>query len=446
MAIPGSVKATKNIMRWASQGRWGERYAAWLDDFTFVAAEAMDVDPEILEEEMHPDHYEYFIAFASEDFVSSYKDEDDGTIIDDYLKRRGWKESPGGKRFLAAMRDSTASVYEIVDIERGRQIVLRDLLRPGELVVIEERGASEVAALWDRIVARVLRIGGKNYLTSVILQLRFDQADALSEAFQTAETDGNDNGPVMDVAERLRRSGPLFATQWLVCLDDEDALFIDDDVGDGKPTTVMLPIVGDEGAVIAALDALPDFTRQGAEGTGWVWRPAFAPSAAGSDKRIPANDTEEALGIVAVGDSHVIVMLFDDENLARSRAMLTETLGDLVKDAPVFLDMPSGIFDSAENMEQFESLTHGQPDNATSVEEIEADFHKAIAKRLDEKAEELGGMTPREAAATPSGRKDVANWLKMLENVDWHLAAEVGEAPFDLRWAWEELGVADLRQ
>ena len=48
---------------------------------------------------------------AFEDFLTCRFEPDQRNIVDDYLKRRGWKESEPGKRYLSALRHSVMSVY-----------------------------------------------------------------------------------------------------------------------------------------------------------------------------------------------------------------------------------------------------------------------------------------------------------------------------------------------
>ena len=72
--------------------------------------------------------------------------EPDGrNVVDDYLKRRAWKEPAAIKRYLEALRRSTMSVYEVIDTTPGSHFVVRDLVRGGEpaggrQAWLEERG------------------------------------------------------------------------------------------------------------------------------------------------------------------------------------------------------------------------------------------------------------------------------------------------------------------
>jgi hypothetical protein len=66
---------------------------------------------------------------------------------------------------------------------------------------------------------------------------------------------------------------------------------------------------------------------------------------------------------------------------------------------------------------------------------------------LDEKVPMLGNRTPRAAARSAGGQRDVAVWLKFLENANSRIP-EPGSpmATYDFGWLWFELGVEHLRK
>jgi hypothetical protein len=79
-----------------------------------------------------------------EDFLSRRLPPDDRNIIDDYLKRRGWRESVPGRRYLQQLRDSVLSLYEVVGVSPGHHCDLRDLVRSGKMFPIHEHMGSQM--------------------------------------------------------------------------------------------------------------------------------------------------------------------------------------------------------------------------------------------------------------------------------------------------------------
>ena len=102
---------------------------------------------------------------AFEDLLAT--DLPDGrNIADDYLRRRGWKESASTRDYIAGLRRSVISLYEVSGLVPGRSMQLRDLVRGGEPVRVSEKRGSEGLRQWDRIATRVipLRDGPGEYL------------------------------------------------------------------------------------------------------------------------------------------------------------------------------------------------------------------------------------------------------------------------------------------
>ncbi len=88
-----------------------------------------------------------------EDFVSRRFPPDNRNVVDDYLKRRGWRESVPGRRYLQQLRDSVLSLYEVVEASPGRHCNLRDLVRGDEPVRVYEHLGTQGLVKWDRIAA-----------------------------------------------------------------------------------------------------------------------------------------------------------------------------------------------------------------------------------------------------------------------------------------------------
>ena len=54
---------------------------------------------------------------------------DGRNIADDYLRRRGWKEGVSTREYIAGLRRSVISLYEVSGLVPGESMLLRDLVR-----------------------------------------------------------------------------------------------------------------------------------------------------------------------------------------------------------------------------------------------------------------------------------------------------------------------------
>lgn len=109
--------------------------------------------------------------------------EDGGNLASDYLKRRGWKETAINRVYIAALRDSVMSLYEVSDVQRGESFLARDLVRGGEPVRVIERTATQTLVAWDVIATRIVTVRGKVQLTSAVLAVERGLAEEILGIF-----------------------------------------------------------------------------------------------------------------------------------------------------------------------------------------------------------------------------------------------------------------------
>ena len=157
MGISSITKATQNLVKWAARGEWEalqrEAYAAHFEPVIGsldLPDDALDVLPD--------DAAGMLSVFILEDFFTArFGEHGERNVIDDYLKRRGWRESVPARRYLAALRDSTVSLYEVVDIVPGRYMTVRDLIFGGEAVRSRRSSARKLrryGTVWRRASSR----------------------------------------------------------------------------------------------------------------------------------------------------------------------------------------------------------------------------------------------------------------------------------------------------
>jgi hypothetical protein len=115
---------------------------------------------------------------AFEDFLTQEM-EGGGNIVDDYVKRRGWKESASNRAYMQALRKSVISPYEVSNIVPETSFLARDLVRGGEPALIRERSATRCLKQWDRIAVRVIPLGSKAVIAGAILPFSIEASETL---------------------------------------------------------------------------------------------------------------------------------------------------------------------------------------------------------------------------------------------------------------------------
>ncbi len=115
-----SSDSVSGPMKWVVKDPWRDAFLDLLDHHIGRVLDEHDIhDFDELGGLIGPDWAMTLWGCAFEDFLT--KDvEGAGNIVDDYLKRRGWKESAENKAYIAGLRDSVMGLYEVSDIQPGQ--------------------------------------------------------------------------------------------------------------------------------------------------------------------------------------------------------------------------------------------------------------------------------------------------------------------------------------
>src|SRR5262249_26087132 len=158
-------------------------------------------------------------------------DADGRNVVDDYLKRRGWKESASARAYMSALRRSVMSLYEVSDIIRDTSFRARDLMRGGDPILISERLATRSLKQWDRIAARVVRIGSQMLISGAVLPYDHEASEKVLKSMRniTKRTDkekqkladlvGRDVNEIVNGFSQtvlLRAAAPTITTVWII--------------------------------------------------------------------------------------------------------------------------------------------------------------------------------------------------------------------------------------
>jgi len=461
------------LIKWSTRGIWADRFDDVLADHVFPACDEAGLEMDEIVAMMGEELFMSTVwACAFEDFLT--REFDDGeNAIDDYLKRRGWKETASVRTYLAALRHSTMSLYEVSDIVPGASFRARDMLRGGEPVLISERSATRSLRLWDRIAARVVPVGGKMQIGGGMLVFDGDKADDFLEVWHAQEklspeerlrlameTLGDDLDDEQIAAlsshDMAHASGSLFTAIWLVDVIErlQEPEIPDLRNADGDELihcVARYPLSKgtktDE--IRTLLQAHDEFSMTGE--TSWNWIAMRKPAAVHAGEQpeptlqLETRSEGGALvrGVVRLEKRTLVFAVNSRERYDRGNALLSALLGPR-------LGKPSI---ETETVEQIMAARDGAEIEPVDLsdEEMHALVHDQMDRHyrgvLDEPVGTLGGLTPRAAVKTRDGRVKVVEWLKLLEN----RTAKAGDgndalASYSFSWMWEELGLNELRR
>jgi hypothetical protein len=468
------TRLLQGLMKWLTREEWRDRFAEVYDDHLLPACDQTDLDVEEIISILGEDWFMSTVwGCAFEDFLT--RDFEDGSnIVDDYLKRRGWKEGASTRAYMAALRTSVMSLYEVSDIVRDTSFRARDLVRGGEPILISERSATRSLKPWDRIATRVVQVGSQTQISGAVLLFDRDTSEELlkllrkiakraekeKQAFADLVGRRVDNPAIANGFSEtavLHAVTPTITAVWLidtidralgsqipeVCNAEGDELLL---------CTAYYPFMAGTRTddIRSALGRCPELRQENA--TIWNWISSGKPTKTlGMEKHPPKSqifitslgDGSLVLGGVELKDRALVLSVNSRERSDRGRALLSKTLGGLVGQPLV-------------EMQSIDQLMASQ--NAPvpskldmSEEERSAIIHDSLDRHyrhlLDQPIPMLGNKSPRAAVRTAKGRIKVVDWLKTLEN---HAAKSPGRsaeiANYSFSWLWAELGVAELKR
>jgi hypothetical protein len=349
-------------MKWLTRDEWRDRFAEVYEDHLLPTCDHTHLDVEQIISILGEDWFMSTVwGCAFEDFLT--RDFEDGSnIVDDYLKRRGWKESVSTRVYMAALRTSVMSLYEVSDIVRDTSFRARDLVRGGEPVLISERSATRSLKPWDRIATRVMQVGSQTQISGAILPFDRDTSEELLKLFgkiakRAAKKKQKFSGPVGRGVDNpaiakgfsetavLHAVTPTITAVWLidtidralgqqiseVCNAEGDELLF---------CTAYYPfVVGTTTTddIRLALARCPELRQENA--TFWNWISPGKPAKALGKQKLPMKSQafistlgggSLVLGGLELRDKALVLSANSRARCDRGRALLSKTLGSLV--------------------------------------------------------------------------------------------------------------------
>ncbi len=468
MAKSESNKAVANLMEWIGrEDQWAARFDATLHAHTAATLDAGGLSQEELTEILGDAGSGLLFGCVFEDLTAQRFETAPHNIVDEYLKRRGWRDSVPCRRYMAALRDATMSVYEVTGVSSGKWVEVRDLARGGEPLRVFEHSASQQIVRWDRIGARVVDYLGQKVFTGALLAYTVDQSEVLlrlieAEIDHTLSTRGLKRSsldqPEMDtaIADALATLPAAFTTCWLAGqVGAADASLPDVVNFEGDPIVFAeTRFASREGAVteiIARLDALKDFHRVDDAPPSWDWRGKIdarhETGGAGMMLQSRSAETgEQVFGSLKLEES---ALRFSTNSLARKERgneILTAALGNLIGAGLTSL---TNVQDALNRARETASTKAGTDDSVPP--EVAADvlrqfYNQHYCEWIGMPLPALDGRSPKDAVRTKSGEDEVVALLKTVENMDARRCRASGEPPYDFSWLWSELGIATRRQ
>lgn len=442
------------LMKFLDRDEWRECFAEVFDDHFGPILDDGDMEFEELAEILGADMAMTLWGCAFEDFLTQDFEGEPSNIVDEYLKRRGWKENAQSRAYMGALRTSVMSLYEVSDIVPGQSLMARDLLRGGEPIAVREGTATKALRQWDKIAVRIVPVLGKNILSGGLLPFTREATESLLDGLLGVFGKKNARKLPAIKDEDLRTVAPMFTLAWMF-----DAL------GKAVDMQILQNADGDEFVfhdvrfplasgvtqtdIAARLNGIAGMSQENAQF--WNWLETMPqgedrPKEAGTLSLDTVMDNDlRVLGNIELRGGFLCLSANSAMRAEKGTALIRRALGDLVR-TPL-----TEIRTMQQMMAERPAKDGKTPSSEMPPELAEQIIHEYLdqyyRETLDQPVGMLGDKTPRQAVKTQTGRQKVAEWLKYLENQTARQPDRAHPmATYSFEWMWKELDVHDLRR
>ena len=466
-SLSATNKAIDELIKFSGLDPWRERREQVVRAHVLPMCEKLGMEPEDLQEILGDGGYTMLWGCAFEDFLTRRYPPEGLSVVDDFLKRRGWRVPVAGKQYVAALRDSVPGLYEVMETSPGAHMILKDLLRESPPLTVFDKAASESVDKWDLLMARLMGDGSKTRMSGAALRFKTDRADRIREVVDVAVRD------MMETARKLghdrKSDGAMTPEKALDALLEGSAtmftgLWILDTVKQSqRPAPKLVNMEGDAllpseiryrvdpqatGALEKKLSEIPGLERDPGPKKFWNWleegnaKGKLRDDGDGISFGTVTDTGFRVLGTLELTGAHLVVSVNSLERAEKGKALLAKHAGDLLGTPLTSHQSPEKLLE--ERREPKEADEDGGQ-LQLSLEEQADILHELMDRHyrqvLQEPIPALGHRTPRQAMRSKAGREQLRQWLKNLENNEARRARNQGGAPYDTRWMWRELGL-----
>jgi hypothetical protein len=176
MNIEGASEALDHVGSWARRKDWAKLSHQVMDEHLAPLCASLGISQHGLAD-LFGEELGAILGCAFYDFLARRFGPEGRNVIDDYLDRCARRDPPSARDYLRALRDSTVSIFEVVEVKPDRRLVFTDLVQSAEPIEPADPIDSDVLVKGRCIAARVLVIDGSYHFTAILVLLP-EAADA----------------------------------------------------------------------------------------------------------------------------------------------------------------------------------------------------------------------------------------------------------------------------
>jgi len=380
-------------------------------------------------------------------------------VIDAFLERCGKTLTTDEKKYYQGLRSSYMSLYEVIDIEVGKSLTLRDMMQKNSKPIkITENKATHHLSKWDFIGARLVKVGTQYQLAGGLLLMERDCVDELVEYIRKMDE------LVLQTVRSLsggREAELMIKKMWVKIIAEvwfeissrpaQETELFNKDGERFKLCTTTFPLKVATSKAVASLNALEELEFDN-EDRHWIWlkesylNQEISVVKEGSEgKKIFTDTTVQAedgtnyslYAELSIKKKQLIVEVNSEQRATIVEFFLKEKLGKMIGEPTINIKIPEEFPDKGEG----DSISEAHVASREEIAVVQTMMDQHYRAWVDNKIPVLGSKSPREAMKTKEGRKNVISLLKEFENIEARKSRTMPEQRYDFGWLFEELGI-----
>jgi hypothetical protein len=423
-------EAFDHVYDWFKRDPWKSRFMQFFEETLAELAEINEIEVQELTLQAETQGWaSQVMRGMTEYFAELLFEIEPHNVVDDYLKRRGWKETPIGRQYLEELSTTPVRLYQVQAVVLGVSITVQDLIEPEKVVIVPEVLGSQAIGVGEFLLAKVIEVQETPYFTGSLFKLRSEDAlewaSEIREILVAEETDPEDEEAVAALFQDLRVDLLGDAVAYLLnplptITNTDGHLYLQSEI--------RFPVLTEAETISRTLDSLPDFERESPETLNWIW----------FDPQRSSKNQFTVLGSVKLTSKWLKSEVNSQERAKALSDYLQTVLPEALGQAVITYQSVKSLLDEADHLED------NHPALDLSAEEVQQVVHEALDEQyrqtLDQPIPMLGNLSPKAAVQSANGRKQVIQWLLHLEQSSQQRDPVL--AAYDFGWLWEELGIS----
>jgi hypothetical protein len=356
--------------------------------------------------------------------VHDWRDQDSGKLLVDIYIERTDVLSLDDRVVLDKIRHSNLSLFEVQEVFLQKGMLLKDLLL-GEEYDVREKAATEHLRKWDIFATRLLQLDGQYIMSGAFYPFPIKYKSILiDDIMQEFEADKNEvTAGELDLF--LKENGDVFNFHWTELIRNPVKPQLANTDGELLVISKAFYQVKDKNAVMKSLRSVKGLDEhEGNERFDWL------------GKRSKEGQTT-ILGSICFEKKHMVLEVNSRERLNKGKALIKKHVPDAVHQVDTFEDIDKYLA----SMKDKPSPEPSEDIPFEVQQEMYTQFMDSHMKKwLKEKIPALGGKSPRQAKMSKTGKQQVIELLKFMENTEEKNRRD-GRPSYDIDWVWGELGI-----